>query len=120
MSLLDMYNNWKFKPLQGAGADATPTNQSAGKVAVDYLPNDYQKEVKNRTPGDKVVTQATADDTTVGAFNTTSAFKHYSTLIKNTTLTLWKNRTIHLYNAQGANYTDKIKDTPGALYTTNQ
>lgn len=123
MSLKDLYQNWNFRPLAGVGNGDDPVKQSEGKVAVDYLPNTYQKEVKNRTPNDKVVLQATGDDATKGTFNTTSAFKYYSTLFSSP-LKTFKSKIVHLYNAQGnasEKYitSNKVKDTPGALYNTN-
>lgn len=123
MALKDIYENWSFKPILGVGANDTPVKQSEGRVAVDYLPNTYQTEVKNRAPRDTVVTQATADDATNGTFNTTSAFKYYSTLF-NSPLKTFKSKVVHLYNAQGtdtAKYatSNEIKNTPGALYSTN-
>ncbi len=124
MKLEDMYKNWVFKPVAGVGAGNTPVKQSEGKVAVDYLPNTYQTEVRNRLPGDKVVVLATDDDKTKGAFNETSAFKYYSTLVSSP-LKTFKSKVVHLYNAQGSDTSkyissDKIRNSPGALYNTNQ
>ena len=123
MSLLDLYNSWNFKSANTAGANKTPREVTEGKVAVDFLPNVYQTEVRNRTPRDKVVTQATADDTTNGTFSTTSAFKYYSALF-NSPLKTFKSRVVHLYNAQGKDSdkyvtSNQVKNTPGALYSTN-
>lgn len=122
MALKDIYESWNFKPIV-AGTGKTPREQSEGKVAVDYLPNTYQTEVRNRTPGDKVVIQSTDDDATKGTFNTTSAFKYYSTLFTSP-LKTFKSKVVHLYNAQGTDTSkyitsNKVKDTPGALYSTN-
>jgi len=82
-----------------------------------------QTEVRNRTPGDKVVNQATADDATNGTFSTTSAFKHYSTLYSSP-LKTFKSKVVHLYNAQGNDNTQyvtsaEVRNTQGALYSTN-
>lgn len=123
MSLLDLYNSWNFKSANTAGANKTPREVTEGKVAVDFLPNTYQTEVRNRTPQNKVVIQATADDATNGTFSTTSAFKYYSTLF-NSPLKTFKSKIVHLYNAQGtdaAKYatSNQVKNTPGALYSTN-
>lgn len=123
MALKDIYESWAFKPILGVGANDTPVKQSEGRVAVDYLPNTYQTEVRNRSPRDTVVTQATTDDATNGTFNTTTAFKYYSTLF-NSPLKTFKSKVVHLYNAQGgdtAKYStsNEIKNTPGALYSTN-
>ena len=122
MGLKEIYDSWQFRPIMG-GANKTPKEQKDGKVSVDFLPNTYQTEVRNRTPGDKVVSQATADDATNGTFSTNSAFKYYSTLF-NSPLKTFKSKVVHLYNAQG-NDTSKyatsneVKNTPGALYSTN-
>ena len=123
MSLLDLYNSWNFKSANTAGANKTPREVTEGKVAVDFLPNTYQTEVRNRTPHDKVVTQATGDDATNGTFSTVSAFKYYSTLF-NSPLKTFKSKIVHLYNAQGTDATkyatsNQVKNTPGALYSTN-
>lgn len=123
MGLKELYNNWNFKPLRGVGAGANPIKQSDGGVHVDFLPNTYQTEIRNRTPGDKVVSQATADDTTNGTFDTTSAFKYYSTLISSP-LKTFKSKVVHKYNAQGVDTTqyvtsNEVRNTQGALYSTN-
>jgi hypothetical protein len=123
MALKDIYEKWAFRPLAGVGAGDTPVKQSEGKVKVDFLPNTYQTEVRNRTPGDKVVNQATVDDATNGTFNTTSAFKYYSTLYSSP-LKTFKSRVVHLYNAQGNDSTqyitsNEVRNTQGALYSTN-
>ena len=123
MALKDIYESWTFKPLAGAGAADNPRTQSEGKVKVDFLPNTYQTEVRNRTPGDTVVTQATADDATVGTFNTDTAFKYYSELY-NSPLKTFKGKVVQQYNAQGTD-TNKyvssaeVRNTQGALYSTN-
>ena len=117
MALKDIYDNWAFKPLAGVGAAGNPRTQSEGKFSVDFLQNTYQNEVANRTPGDKVVTQATADNATVGEFNT-AALGYYSTLV-NSPLKAYKSRVIHKYNsAVNKTFLDskQIKNTPGALY----
>lgn len=123
MSLKALYENWTFKPLIGVGNGNDPIKQSEGKVAVDYLPNTYQSEVKNRTPGDKVVVQAVDDDTTKGTFNNPAALKHYSALY-NSPLKTFKSKVVHLYNAQGTDGTryltsTEVRNTQGALYSTN-
>lgn len=123
MALKDLYESWAFKPLAGVGSADNPRTQSEGKVKVDFLPNTYQTEVRNRTPGDKVVTQATGDDTTAGTFNKDSALKYYSTLY-NSPLKTFKGRVVQQYNAQGTD-TNKyvssaeVRNTQGALYSTN-
>lgn len=123
MSLKNLYENWTFKPLFGVGTGNNPIKQSEGKVAVDYLPNTYQAEVKNRLPGDKVVIQAVDDDTTKGTFRNPAALKYYSSLY-NSPLKTFKGKLVHKFNAQGNDnlrYTTstEVKDTPGALYSTN-
>ncbi len=123
MALKDLYESWAFKPLAGVGSADNPRTQSEGKVKVDFLPNTYQTEVRNRTPGDKVVTQATGDDTTAGTFNKDSALMYYSTLY-NSPLKTFKGRVVQQYNAQGTD-TNKyvssaeVRNTQGALYSTN-
>ena len=118
-----MYENWTFKPLRDVGNGGTPIKQAEGKFSVDYLPNTYQTEVKNREVGNKVVTQATEDDATNGTFNTDSAFKYYSTLVD--TFGRYKSRLVHQYNAQGKNDNDRFvtstsyRNAPGILYNTN-
>jgi len=124
MGLIEKYNTWAFKPVM-SGNGNNPINQSEGKVRVDYLPNTYQTEVRNRTPGDKVVNQATADDATNGTFKTDTAFKYYTTLTTNTRLTQYKSKLVHRYNAQGtapnAKFitSDEWKNSKGVLYSTN-
>jgi hypothetical protein len=120
MSLLDLYNSWSFRAGNTLG-NKTPVDQSQGKIAVDFLPNTYQTEVRNRVPGDKAVLQATGDDNTFGTFNTTSAFKRYTTLFNDTSLRVFKGKEVHKYNAQGpttAKYitSNNIVNTPGAQY----
>jgi len=122
MGLKEIYESWNFRPVMN-GANKTPRDQKDGKIAVDFLPNTYQTEVRNRAPGDVVVSQATEDDATKGSFNQ-QALKYYSTLIASP-LKTFKSKVVHKYNAQGtsdvAKYTttSEIKDTPGALYNTN-
>jgi hypothetical protein len=123
MRLEDIYRTWQFKPIVGVGASETPVKQSEGRVAVDFLPNTYQTEVRNRAPRDTVVVQASADDATRGTFNTNTAFKYYTTLV-NSPLKTFKTKVVHLYNAQGtpnSKYvtSNLIRNTPGALYSTN-
>jgi hypothetical protein len=118
MGLKELYETWQFRPIMN-GANNTPPKQSEGEVAVDYLPNEYQAEIRNRTPGDKVVVQATDDDDTKGMFNKESAFKYYSTLI-----TQYGTKS-QIYKAQAGD-TNKFvnsnswKNSPGVLYSTNQ
>jgi hypothetical protein len=130
MGLKEMYESWNFRPVM-EGDGNTPRNQAEGLVAVDFLPNTYQTEVRNRTPGNKTVTQATADDATNGTFNTTtgpnklSAFAQYTRLFGNTTLTRYKSKIVHKYNAQGTTPNSKFitsddwKNSEGVLYSTN-
>lgn len=123
MALKDLYESWAFKPLAGAGSADNPRTQSEGKVKVDFLPNTYQTEIRNRTPGDKVVTQATADDATLGTFNKDSALKYYSQLY-NSPLKTFKGKVVQQYNAQGADTSKyvssaEVRNTQGALYSTN-
>jgi hypothetical protein len=116
MSLKDIYEEWTFKPLRGVGAGDTPIKQSEGKVNVDFLPNTYQEEVVNREPGDKVVTQATEDNATVGMFNE-GALGYYSTLV-DSTLKTYKTKVVHKYNNTNTSYLTsmEVRNTPGALY----
>ena len=116
MGLKETYETWTFKPLKDTGNADTPPNQSEGKVNVDYLPNTYQSGLANRTPQDKVVTQATADDATNGAFNST-AFGYYSTLV-DSPLKLFKSQEVHKYKING-NYTTQFQNSEGVLYSTN-
>jgi hypothetical protein len=123
MRLEDIYRTWTFKPIVGVGASDTPVKQADGKVAVDFLPNTYQAEVRNRNPRTTIVTQAAADDRTNGTFKAT-AFNYYTTLYNNNSLRRFRSNVVHLYNARGtANEkyitSNNIKDTPGALYSTN-
>lgn len=124
MRLEDIYRTWTFKPIAGVGASDTPVKQAEGRVAVDFLPNTYQTEVRNRTPNNKVVVQATRDDATNGTFRTTTAFNYYTTLYNNNSLRNFKSKVVHLYNAQGTTNekyitSNVIRNTPGALYNTN-
>lgn len=132
MSLKDIYDNWKFNTGNSLGPNKGPREQSDGKVAVDFLPNTYQKEVRNRAPGSTEVVQATADDATAGTFNVESsgqtilsAFKRYTALVTNSKWTYWHGNKVHNYNAQGTNPNDKyltstsVKDAPGVTYHTN-
>ena len=117
MALKDIYENWAFRPIAGAGAHDTPVKQSEGKVSVDFLPNTYQEEVVNRTPGDKVVTQATEDNATAGLFKQ-EALGYYSTLI-NSPLKTYKSKVVHKFNSStNQKYLDstQVRNTPGALY----
>lgn len=123
MGLKELYEGWAFRPLKDVNQDGTPKKQSEGKFSVDFLPNTYQTEIRNRTPGDKIVTQAATDDATNGTFNTTTAFKYYSTLFGGP-LRTFKSKIVHLYDAQGAEEakyvtSNSIRNTPGALYNTN-
>jgi hypothetical protein len=121
MKLEDLYKDWQFKPILG-GANKTPRDQASGTAAVDFLPNTYQAEVRNREFGDKVVTQATEDDKTNGTFKPDTAFRYYTRLFQSSFRT-FKSTIVHKYNAQGTNDSDKYesanKDTPGALYINN-
>lgn len=116
MGLKETYETWTFKPIAGAGNADTPRNQAEGKVKVDYLPNTYQDGLTNRAPQDKVVTQATADDATNGAFNT-AALGYYSTLV-DSPLKLFKSQEVHKYKING-NYTTQFQNSEGVLYSTN-
>jgi len=126
MSLEELYNQTNFRnklntKFNGGayGTPASPVDQATdGSVAVDFLDNTYQSEVRNRTPGDKTVVQAVGDDTTNGTF-TTRAFTHYTSLTANTALT--RQATLHMYNARNneKKYESSIAGTPGALYNTN-
>lgn len=124
MALLDLYNSWTFRQSQvvnATGGTRSPREQASGIAATDFLSNEYQTEVRNRTPGDKVVVQATGDDTTTGTFKPISALKRYSALVGNSLLTTFRSKVVHKYNAQGVNPNDKyitsdgIAGTPGAL-----
>jgi hypothetical protein len=116
MGLKETYDTWTFKPLAGTGNADTPRNQSEGKVNVDYLPNTYQNGLTNRTPKDKVVTQATADNATNGKFNS-AALGYYSTLI-DSPLKLFKSQEVHKYKID-RNYTTQFENSKGVLYSTN-
>jgi hypothetical protein len=120
MGLKEIYDDWQFKAGNSIGRDKTPKEQKDGRVAVDFLPNTYQTEVRNRTPGNKVVTQATADDATTGMF-TATALGRYTTLFQSS-LRTFKNKIVHKYNARGttdaAKYETANKNEPGVLYTT--
>jgi len=116
MSLKDLYENWPFKTGNTLG-NKNPRDQKEGKIAVNFLPNTYQDEVVNRIPGNKVVTQATADNTTVGTFNS-AALGYYSTLVSSP-LKAYKSKVVHKYNSStNKTYLDEtgVKNTPGALY----
>lgn len=122
MGLKELYEGWNFRPIMD-GADNNPREQKEGKVAVDFLPNTYQAEIRNRTPGDAVVIQASADNATNGMFNPVSAFQYYTTLF-NSPLKTYKSQIVHRYNAQGTDQAKYITSTgivnmPGALYSTN-
>ncbi len=122
MSLLDLYNNWNFRNVSPLPSTKNPKEQSEGKVAVDFLPNTYQTEVRN-TPRNQPVVPSTGDDTTNGTFKPTTAFRYYSTLV-NGPLKSFKSKLVHMYNAQGTNEqkyitSNSVKNTPGALYSSN-
>lgn len=141
MSLLDLYNSWTFKTptvvntqnTQKTPRDAATVNSSSPGVGVDFLPDTYQAEIRNRGYRDTTIQLDTDPTKTKGTFNTTTAFGLYSTFLSktatrnyyNNSLTTAGTKTIHLYNAQGTNVNDKyitstvIKNTPGALYNTN-
>lgn len=120
MALKDIYENWTFRPIAGAGAHDTPIKQSEGKVAVNFLQDTYQpreQDEVNRTPGDTVVVQATEDNATAGLFKQ-EALGYYSTLI-NSPLKTYKSRVVHKYSSNASKtYLDstKVRNTPGALY----
>lgn len=121
MGLKETYDKWAFRPIMG-GTNKTPRDQAEGTVAVDFLPNDYQTEVRNRTKGDKTVVQATGDDATNGTFKNATAFKYYSTLVSE--YGTYKSKLVHIYNAQGTDNqkyvtSNVVMNTPGALYSTN-
>ena len=122
MALKDIYEKWTFKPLAGVGAGDTPIKQSEGRVDIDFLPNNYQTGVTNRTPGNKVVTQATEDNKTNGKF-TDQALGYYTRLYQSPAR-LFKSKVVHLYDAQGTDTSKyvssaEIRNTQGALYSTN-
>lgn len=122
MGLKELYEGWNFRPIMN-GADNNPREQKEGNVAVDFLPNTYQAEIRNRTPGDTVVVQATADNATNGMFNPVSAFQYYTTLF-NSPLKTYKSQIVHQYNAQGTaeqkfTTSNQWKNEPGVLYSTN-
>ena len=129
MGLKETYESWAFKAGNKYGTK-TPRDQKDGNLAVDFLLNTYQTEVRNRTPGDKTVTQATADNATLGTFNVTAgpgkleAFKQYTRFTTNTRLTTYKSKLVHVYNAQGTpeqkfTTSNAWKNQPGVLYSTN-
>lgn len=117
MGLKETYESWAFRPIAGVGASDTPVKQSEGDVSVNFLQDTYQpsKEV-NRTPGDKVVTQATEDNATAGIFKQ-EALGYYSTLI-GSTLKTYKSNVVHKYNNTNATYLEstQVRNSPGALY----
>jgi hypothetical protein len=136
MGLIELYNGWTFSTPNTLG-NKTPREQSSGSVAVDFLSNKYQTEVRNRTPGDKVVTHTNVapdedstgqGNSTFNAYNLTqtdtkkSGLKYYSTLTGNTALIRWNGDLIQKYKAQTSNLNDKystsqsISDSPGVLY----
>lgn len=139
MSLIDLYNSWTFKTptvvntqdTQKTPRDAATVNSSTPGVGVDFLPDTYQAEVRNRGYQDKTIQLDTDPTKTKGTFNTTTAFGMYSTFLSsnatrnyyNNSLTTAGTKTIHLYNAQGSLPQDKyvgvIQSTPGGLYSTN-
>lgn len=127
MGLKEIYEDWAFRPIL-TGEGKTPRDQTEGDVAVDFLPNDYQTEVTNRTPGDLTVTPATGDDTTSGQFKE-SAFGMYSTFLDNSKTRKYYNKDLaspsHKYNGQGTEKdkfttSDEWKNSPGVLYSTNK
>lgn len=131
MSLESLYNSWTFKPLgvntyQGSG---TPVLQALGGIAVDFLPNTYQKEVRNRAPGDKIVLQS--EEPGIGdAASTKGTFAPKGLLFhkeqtNDVLLTRWRGKDLHKYNVQDTDPNKQyitsadIRNTPGALYLTN-
>tara|TARA_R110000868_G_scaffold304305_2_gene564813 strand:- start:421 stop:822 length:402 start_codon:yes stop_codon:yes gene_type:complete len=132
MGLKELYDDWAFKPIM-AGANKTPRDASEGLVAVNFLPNSYQVEVKNREIGDTSILLDTDPTKTKGSFRTDTAFGMYSKFLSSTatrdyynnSLTKAGTKTVHLYNAQGVNANDKystsagIAGSKGILYTTN-
>lgn len=126
MGLKELYDEWKFRPIL-AGEKKTPREQASGEVAVNFMDETYQTQVKNRTPNDKTVTPSTEEDKTSGTF-TDAAFKMYSTFLDKTKTRKYYNRdlaTTHKYNGQGTDKerfttSDAWKGSPGVLYSTNQ
>jgi hypothetical protein len=123
MGLKELYESWTFKSVTPLSTSQNAREQSKGNVAVDFLPNTYQAEVRN-TARNQPVLPSSGDDTTNGTFKPSTAFKYYSTLVSGP-LKSFKSRVVHLYNAQGTNKndryvsSDKVRNTPGALYSTN-
>lgn len=127
MSLKDLYLNWTFRrptAINTEGGVATPREQAAGEVAVDFMSNEYQTEIRTRPFNDKTVLPATEDDTTSGTF-TQSALFRYGQKVTDAVLTMYKGNKVHKFNAQGTGDNDKyitsekVKDTPGATYHNN-
>lgn len=127
MSLKDLYLNWTFRRptvINTTDGVATPREQASGTVAVDFMSNEYQTEIRNRPYKDTTVVQATTDDTTAGTFTNNALFR-YSEKVKDTLLSIYKGRPVHKFNAQSTNPNDKyitsdnVANTPGAEYYNN-
>lgn len=118
MKLEDLYNDWQFRPING-GENKTPRDQASGTAAVDFLPNDYQVEVKNRAVDDKVVVQSTVDDDTLGTFKKDTAFKYYSTLIGQYSTTAQTYKAPQVSNSNTFTDASEWTNSPGVLFSTN-
>jgi len=127
MGLKEIYETWTFKVGNTIG-NKGPREQSEGAAAVNYMPDTYQTEVRNRAPGDTTAMQSTEDDSTKGTFRPQTAFRYYTSMILNTFLTRYPRtgvgKLVHKFNAQGTDQdkyltSNEIKRTPGALYNTN-
>jgi hypothetical protein len=127
MSLKDLYLSWTFRTPTAINTQdgvATPREQANGDVAVDFMSNEFQTEVRNRPFKNTTVTQATEDDKTAGTFTNNALFR-YGEKVKDTLLTMYKGKNVHKFNAQGVNPNDKyitsddIKDTKGIGYYNN-
>lgn len=127
MSLKDLYEKWTFRhsrEVNTQGGVASPREQASGTVGVDFLPNEYQSEVRVRPAGDKTVSPSPDVATNTGTF-TEAGLSHYATKVKNTLLTMYRGRQVHKFNPTSGRDEDKyltsqsIKDTPGAKYFNN-
>jgi len=115
------YDTFQFRPVGTLPANATPKRQANGEVAMNFLSNDVQEEIRNRTPGNKVVTQATADNATNGTFKQSVLTQYYTNLTNNTLFSNFKSRLVHIYNNNNS-YTTQTSQagTPGVLNINGQ
>lgn len=142
MSLKELYENWAFttptvvntQNTKKSPREAATVNDASKGVSVDFLPDTYQAEVRNRGYQNKII-ELEADPTkTKGTFNTNTAFSMYSRFLNpsetrnyyNNNLVRYNSSLIHKYDAQGKNVNDKFStsneyvNSPGVLYNTNK